>query len=139
MFRTYDTETLKSSVVYSEKELSTAVIDTIHYYKEQYHRVEEENKKLKDNAYEFVYEQLRNEMDSLREQLRLSYGSFSSQKEKDRYLQFEKRHMHMRAESKADGGRAPYLIPTGTGIGIILKVVCPICGESEDITDTEVW
>lgn len=139
MFRTYDTETLKSSVVYSENELSTAVIDTIHYYKEQYHRVEEENKKLKDNAYEFVYEQLRNEMDSLREQLRLSYGSFSSQKEKDRYLQFEQRHMHMRAESKADGGRAPYLIPTGTGIGTVLKVVCPICGESEDITDTEVW
>lgn len=139
MFRTYDTETLKSSVVYSENELSTAVIDTIHYYKEQYHRVEEENKKLKDNAYEFVYEQLRNEMDSLREQLRLSYGSFSSQKEKDRYLQFEQRHMHMRAESKANGGRRPYLIPTGTGIGVILKVVCPICGESEDITDTEVW
>lgn len=139
MFRTYDTETLKSSVVYSEKELSTAVIDTIHYYKEQYHRVEEENKKLKDNAYEFVYEQLRNEMDSLREQLRLSYGSFSSQKEKDRYLQFEQRHMHNRAESKANGGRAPYPIPTGTGIGTTLKVVCPICGESEDITDTEVW
>ena len=47
--------------------------------------------------------------------------------------------MHNRAESKANGGRRPYLIPTGTGVGVILKVVCPICGESEDITDTEVW
>ena len=139
MFNAYDTETKQSSVIYGENELATAITDTIHYYKEQYRRIAEENKKLKDNAYEFVYEQLRNEMDSLREQLRLSYGSFSSQKEKDRYLQFEKRHMHMRAESKAEGGRAPYLIPTATGIGIILKVVCPICGESEDITDTEVW
>ena len=139
MFNAYDTETKQSSVIYGENELATAITDTIHYYKEQYQRIAEENKKLKDNAYEFVYEQLRNEMDSLREQLRLSYGSFSSQKEKDRYLQFEKRHMHMRAESKAEGGRAPYLIPTATGIGIILKVVCPICGESEDITDTEVW
>lgn len=139
MFYTYDTETKQSSVVYDADELATAVTDTIHYYKEQYQRIAEENRKLKDDAYGFVYEQLRNEMDSLREQLRLSYGSFSSQKEKDRYLQFEKRHMHMRAESKADGGRRPYLIPTATGIGVILKVVCPICGESEDITDTEVW
>lgn len=139
MFYTYDTETKQYSVVYDANELATAVTDTIHYYKEQYERVAEENRKLKDNAYELVYEQLRNEMDSLREQLRLSYGSFSSQKEKDRYLQFEKKHMHMRAESKAEGGRVPYLIPTATGIGTVLKVVCPICGESEDITDTEVW
>ena len=139
MFYAYDTETKQSSVVYDADELATAVTDTVHYYREQYQRIVEENKKLKNDAYEFVYEQLRSEMDSLREQLRLSYGSFSSQKEKDRYLQFEKRHMHMRAESKADGGRAPYLIPTATGIGVILKVVCPICGESEDITDTEVW
>lgn len=139
MIYTYDTETKQSSVVYEADELATAVTDTIRYYREQYQRIAEENRKLKDDAYEFVYKQFQNEMDNLREQLRLSYGSFSSQKEKDRYLQFEKRHMHMRAESKAEGGRMPYLIPTATGIGIILKVVCPICGESEDITDTEVW
>lgn len=139
MVYAYDTETKQSSVVYEANELATAVTDTIRYYREQYQRIAEENRKLKDDAYEFVYEQFQNEINSLREQLRLSYGSFSSQKEKDRYLQFEKRHMHMRAESKAEGGRAPYLIPTATGIGVILKVVCPICGESEDITDTEVW
>lgn len=139
MVYTYDTETKQSFVVYEANELATAVTDTIRYYREQYQRIAEENRKLKDDAYEFVYKQFRNEMDNLREQLRLSYGSFSSQKEKDRYLQFEKRHMHDRAESKANGGRRPYLIPTGTGIGVILKVVCPICGESEDITDTEVW
>jgi hypothetical protein len=139
MFYACDTETKQSSVVYDADELATAVTDTIHYYKEQYQRIAKENRKLKDNAYAVVYEQFQNEMDSLREQLRLSYGSFSSQKEKDRYIQFEKRHMHNRTESKANGGRAPYLIPTGAGIGTILKVVCPICGESEDITDTEVW
>lgn len=139
MVYTYDTETKQSFVVYEANELATAVTDTIRYYREQYQRIAEENRKLKDDAYEFVYKQFQNKMDNLREQLRLSYGSFSSQKEKDRYLQFEKRHMHDRAESKANGGRRPYLIPTGTGIGVILKVVCPICGESEDITDTEVW
>lgn len=139
MFNVYDTETLKSSVIYDEKELSTAIIDTIQYYKARYEKVKEENKKLTDNAYLTVYEQVREEMESLREQLQLSYGSFSSQKEKDRYRQFEQKHMHNRLESKANGGRAPYLIPNGTGIGTILKVVCPICGESEDITDTEAW
>lgn len=139
MFNVYDTETLKSSVIYDENELSTAIIDTIQYYKERYNKVKEENKKLTDNAYLTVYEQVREEMDSLREQLQLSYGSFSSQKEKDRYKQFEQKHMHNRLESKANGGRAPYLIPNGTGIGTILKVVCPICGASEDITDTEAW
>ena len=132
-------ETSRSSVIYDENELSTAVMDTIQYYKEQYKRVKEENKKLTDNAYLTVYEQVREEMGSLRKQLQLSYGSFSSQKEKDRYEQFEQKHMHDRLESKANGGRAPYLIPTGTGIGTVLKVVCPICGESEDITDTEAW
>ena len=86
MVYTYDTETKQSSIVYEANELATAVTDTIHYYREQYQRIAEENRKLKDDAYEFVYEQFQNEMNSLREQLRLSYGSFSSQKEKDRYL-----------------------------------------------------
>lgn len=139
MFNTYDIETHKASVVYDENELATAVTDTIQYYKEMYKKVKEENKKLTDDAYAVVYKKVQDEIQSLHQQLRLSYGKFSSQKEKDRYKQFEQKHMHNRLESKANGGRAPYLIPTGTGIGTILKVVCPICGESEDITDTEVW
>ena len=139
MFNTYDTETRKTSVIYDENELATAVTDTIQYYKEMYKKVKEENKKLTDDAYVVVYKKVQDEIQSLHQRLRLSYGEFSSQKEKDRYKQFEQKHMHNRLESKANGGRAPYLIPTGTGIGVILKVVCPICGESEDITDTEVW
>lgn len=139
MFRTYDTETLKSSVVYSEEELSTAVKDTVNYYETEAKRYKKLYTEWKKKGMELANDELIDQIQALTEQLRLSYGSFSSQKEKDRYLQFEQRHMHNRAESKANGGRAPYLIPTGTGIGTVLKVVCPICGESEDITDTEVW
>lgn len=28
---------------------------------------------------------------------------------------------------------------TGTGIGMCIEIKCPICGESEDITDTDSW
>lgn len=28
---------------------------------------------------------------------------------------------------------------TGTGLGTIIKVTCPLCGETEDITDTSSW
>lgn len=138
-FYTYDTVTDRTAKVYSKEELSTAVLDTIEYYQNKAEALHKTNQRLMDDAKAIVEEGYKKDIEALQERLNLSYGSFSSQKEKNRYLQFEKRHMHNRAESKANGGRAPYLIPTATGIGIILKVVCPICGESEDITDTEVW
>ena len=28
---------------------------------------------------------------------------------------------------------------TGTGIGTCIEIKCPLCGESEDITDTDSW
>ena len=27
----------------------------------------------------------------------------------------------------------------GTGVGIVIRVKCPVCGEQEDITDTDNW
>lgn len=84
-------------------------------------------------------ETLKSQIASLKERLSFSYGEFSSQKEKDAYDDFTERHMHQRMTLRAQGGKAPYLIPTGTGIGTILYVKCPICGEEENITDMEVW
>ena len=138
MYVTYNSEGQYENI-YNAEELSKLVSDTIEYYKTKADRYMIQNKKLTENAAEIVKKQYEEEINDLKEKLALSYGEFASQKEKDRYLQFEQKHMHNRAELKANGGRAPYLIPTGTGIGVILKVVCPICGESEDITDTEVW
>lgn len=139
MFNVYDTDSREFTEIYTAEELRDGVFNTIKYYKERLEEVEEKNKKLTDDGYTVVYEQLQNEIKNLQERLEFSYGFFSSQKEKDRYKQFEQRHMHNRLTNKYNGGRAPYLIPTATGIGTHLKVVCPICGESEDITDTEAW
>ena len=138
MFTIYDTSGTRKEV-FSCGELSKAVYDSIDYYETQCNKLTEENKKLKNAACEVVYEEFKDELTRLKNELHLSYGSFSSQKELDAYNEFAKQHMHDRLTSRYNGGRAPYLIPTGTGIGIILHVKCPICGEEKDITDNTVW
>lgn len=125
--------------VYSKEELSKAITNTIEYYQHIIDALRETNQRLIDDAEEIVENGYKRDIDELKERLRLSYGQFASQKELDAYNDFTRRHMHDRLTSKYNGGRAPYLIPTALGIGTNLKVVCPICGEAEDITDTEAW
>lgn len=125
--------------IYNKDELTTMVHDTIEYYEEANKRIGEVNKKLKEDAEKVVRAEYEQRIARLEEKLRLSYGEFATQKEKDAYDDFEQRHMHERAAMKIQGGKCPYLIPTGTGIGTNLKVVCPICGAIEDITDLEAW
>ena len=125
--------------IYTAKETAEHIFDTITYYEENNKYLREKNKELHDNAEAIVRKEYEKRITQLEKELQLSYGSFASQKEKEAYNEFEKEHMHNRLSSKYNGGRAPYLIPTGTGIGTILKVVCPICGESKDITDNSVW
>ena len=125
--------------VYSSTELTELVYDTIKYYEERVEEIAAHNEKLHDDAVGVVRAEYEDQIKYLKDRLAMSYGQFSSQKEKDAYDDFEQRHMHDRLSSRYNGGRAPYLIPTGTGIGTNLKVVCPICGESKNITDTSVW
>ena len=128
-----------STKVYSSTELAELVHNTVKYYEEKVEELKEKNKQLYADAESIVRKDYEKQINNLKEQLSLSYGEFSSQKELDDYRDFEKRHMHDRLTSRYNCGRAPYLIPTGTGIGTVLKVVCPICNESEDITDVGVW
>lgn len=128
-----------STKVYSSAELTELVYNTVKYYEEKVKELAEKNKQLYTDAESTVRKNYEKRINNLKKQLSLSYGEFASQKEKEAYDEFEKEHMHDRLTSHCNGGRAPYLIPTGTGIGTILKVVCPICGESKDITDTETW
>jgi len=125
--------------IYDGKELAEAVLNTIEWYKKDNEKLTHQNKMMHDHAKEVVKHEYEKEIKYLNERLALSYGEFASKKEKDAYDDFERRHMHDRIESKYNGGRAPYLIPTGTGIGTILHVKCPICGAEENITDTEMW
>ena len=128
-----------SATVYDHDELTKMVSDTIHYYEEANKQLIELNNHLTENAEQVVREDYEDQIDYLNERLNLSYGEFASEKELQAYKDFTNRHMHNRAESKANGGLAPYIIPNYTGLGCIKKVVCQICGESEDITDTEAW
>lgn len=125
--------------IYEPEEIIEAVTNTVNYYKNRADKLATKNKELHDHAIEMANEELIDTIQALREQLDMSYGFFSSQKEKDAYKDFEQRHMHERLTMKSQGGKAPYLIPTGVGVGTHLEVVCPICGEKENITDTSVW
>lgn len=128
-----------SATVYDHDELTKMVSDTIYYYEEANKQLIELNNRLTKNAEQVVRKDYEDQIDYLNERLNLSYGEFASEKELQAYKDFTNRHMHNRAESKANGGLAPYIIPNYTGLGCIKKVVCQICGESEDITDTEAW
>ncbi len=128
-----------SATVYDHDELTKMVSDTIHYYEEANKQLMELNNRLTENAEQVVRKDYEEQISDLNERLKLSYGEFASEKELEAYKDFTNRHMHNRAESKANGGLAPYIIPNYTGLGCIKKVVCQICGESEDITDTEAW
>lgn len=97
------------------------------------------NKVLLNSAREIAEKDLIEENNRLKDELKFSIGQFFSQRELDDYNAFCKNHIHDRTTSKVNGGKAPYVIQEGTGIGVITKVKCPICGEEKDITDTEVW
>jgi hypothetical protein len=139
MFNFYDTDTKEYQEILTAQEASKKIYDTVQFYATRVKKLDKANQELRDKAVEIVKHQYEEEIAALKERLHLSYGEFASQKELDAYNDFTDRHMHDRLTSKYNGGRVPYLIPTGTGIGTILKVVCPICGESEDITDTGAW
>ena len=138
-FQLWDTDKNEAQTIYNAEELSTSVFNTIQYYIEKNKRLKERNFVLEIEAKDAVRQEFIEEIERLKERLAMSYGEFASQKEKEVYADFRKRHMHDRLTSRANGGKCPYLIPTGTEIGTILYVKCPICGKEEDITDESVW
>ena len=64
-----------------------------------------------------------------------------SDKEAEAEYNFRQRHYEQCAlplNSKSAGSTYIYEL-TGTGLGTIIKITCPICGQSEDITDLDSW
>ena len=64
-----------------------------------------------------------------------------SDKEAEAEYNFRQRHYEQCAlplNSKSAGSTYIYEL-TGTGLGTIIKITCPICGQSEDITDIDSW
>lgn len=53
-------------------------------------------------------------------------------------FQHEHYERHKDSHPRTSGSSFIYKI-TGVGIGTVIEVTCPICGESQDITDTSSW
>lgn len=58
--------------------------------------------------------------------------------EADRAFRNEHYTRHHPIPTKAGGNSYLYRL-SGTGIGTIIEITCPECGETKDITDTESW
>ena len=137
LFKIYKSGQLNE--LYDADSLAALVKDSVQYYQQ---RAKEANERA-NKTYEEVKAQIVNEYEEenkrLRKDAELVWLRFSTSKEQENYKQFVKKHELCRLKNKYSGGRWPYLIPVGTGLGTSLTVICPICGEKEDITDIGAW
>lgn len=92
---------------------------------------------------EIIMAEIRNEHDeenrTLKSILKYSVATLHSDLELERYKKFCEQHEECRLKTKIDGGKMPYVVQYGTGIGVCTKVYCQACGKFEDITDSSVW
>lgn len=79
------------------------------------------------------------EIEWLKKQLAMSVVVLDSEKELKAYKTFCKKHEKCQLSAKANGGKVPYIVLNGTGVGTCKKVVCQVCGKEKDITDISVW
>ena len=59
--------------------------------------------------------------------------------EKQRIEEFRRKHYKTCAQPHKMSGSTYIYTITGTGIGEIVEIQCPVCGEKVDITDLESW
>ena len=106
----------------------------------------DDEKRWRDKANrdkEIIMAEIRNEHDeenrTLKSILKYSVATLHSDLELERYKKFCEQHEECRLKTKIDGGKMPYVVQYGTGIGVCTKVYCQACGKFEDITDSSVW
>ena len=110
------------------------------------HQCIDDEKRWRDKANrdkEVIMAEIRNEHDeenrTLKSILKYSVATLHSDLELERYKKFCEQHEKCRLKTKIDGGKMPYVVQYGTGIGVCTKVYCQACGKFEDITDSSVW
>lgn len=96
--------------------------------------VDEITKPYRDKIFE-----LEAEISKLKHDLEMSPITFDSEKELKAYKKFCKKHKKCQLSAKANGGKVPYIVLNGTGVGTCKKVICQVCGKEQDITDISVW
>lgn len=140
MKQIYDPETGEIKSVFDNvNDLICLLKNTFNFYKEEKDKALQCYHKTKEEIIKGIKDDYSEENAHLKERLKLSYGEFNSEKELNAYLNFKRQHEQCRLSYKINNGRYPYIIPTGTGVGIHYNVICPICGKQQDITDYEAW
>lgn len=108
--------------------------------KEQYNFEKNRADRLSKELQEFNEEErIRKKNEELTDLRRRSLHILSD-KERQALDAFQHEHYerHKDSHPRTSGSSFTYKI-TGVGIGTIIEVTCPICGESQDITDTSSW
>ncbi|MBR3739473.1 MAG: hypothetical protein IKN04_03325 [Clostridia bacterium] len=135
-FYSHDGQNFKK--IYGAKELSQAVLDTIAYHEQRAKEAIERANKTREEVAQEIKNEFAEENARLKEQLRFSVATLSSEKELRAYNDFVDEHRTCRL-TKATGGMIPYVIQHGHGLGCCTTVYCQVCGASKNITDSSVW
>lgn len=108
-------------------------------FRERIVELEQRNQRLLDGAESAKIREMEIVISKLKHDLEMSPITFDSEKEWKAYKKFCKKHEKCQLTNKANGGKVPYIVLNGTGIGTCKKVICQVCGKEQDITDISVW
>lgn len=113
-------------------ELVRIVSDTLKWYEQRLMVLEDEVRELREDARTKVEVEILDENRRLKDKLEFSIDFLNTKKEMSAYQKFRDEHAK-RCRS------TPYTTARWNGIGVEHTVVCPVCGEKEDITDIDGW
>ena len=116
-----------------------AVAEIVKPYKDVIDSLEKRIQRLLDNVESAKISELEIENNHLKHLLEMSPIQFDSEKELKAYKKFCKKHEKCQLSAKVNGGKVPYIVLNGTGVGTCKKVICQVCGKEQDITDISVW
>lgn len=106
---------------------------------QSYNRVYNENVELRQRLREYNKDK---EIQKLQDQIKYMQSHslcHLSDLEKERIYNFTNKHYELHKDGKKLTGSTYQYTLSGTGIGTIIEIKCPICGEEEDVTDTSNW
>ena len=129
----------KFETVEEPQEIADSVLKTLTYYLEEMKRYKAQAAKTREEVEKEVAGEYLAENNRLHDRIRFSIAEVHSDKELDAYNTFCDKHLPCRLKCKINGGAVPYIMQYGTGLGMITKLKCPVCGDTTDITDTSVW
>ena len=109
--------------------------------KDCFSKLEKQNFTLKNQLEEWNKDQEIEKYKKQAEDIRIHSLQYLTDNELKEIESFKKNHYARCAaplQNKAKGDTYIYTI-TNTGLGAIIQITCPLCGETKDITDTDSW